>query len=75
MSISVVHCGAPPPIDNGYLESSGITYDSEALYRCDNGFNLNTSTPATCNRDGEWVGVPVCVRKSSFMSFIKENKD
>ena len=67
----MVHCGGPPAVDNGYLYNvtGGVTYQSEAFYHCNNGFNLNSVTPASCNKDGLWVDVPVCNRKSNIYMY------
>ena len=58
--VTAVHCGAPPPIENGYLNSTtGITFGTLATYICHDGYVMS-NTITSCTDNGEWSPLPVC---------------
>jgi len=58
--LSVVYCGVPETIENGYIVSTtGADYKANATYECNGGFTHSGHT-AMCNETGEWNNLPKC---------------
>ncbi|XP_035824571.1 uncharacterized protein LOC101861248 [Aplysia californica] len=56
------HCDIPPTVTNGYVESgTGVVYGSQVTYRCRNGYRLQGLGTVSCNINGLWDNVPICV--------------
>ena len=61
---TVIDCGQLPPPRNGRVILSGTDFGSEAVYGCQDGFNLVGFELRTCQADGTWSGeAPRCVRE------------
>ena len=62
---TVVDCGVIGAPENGEITLNGTTFDSEATYECDEGFELVGNVTRTCEATGNWSGEePVCERKT-----------
>ena len=58
--IVTVNCGPPPVFPNGTVSYQNTTEESEAHYRCYDGFTLEGEMTAVCRVDGRWSSTPVC---------------
>lgn len=60
--VSVVHCGFPPQIQNGFVKDirGNSTYNGTATYQCYSGFNIVGPSNVTCGADGKWSRTPAC---------------
>lgn len=62
------YCGPVPQIDNGFaINSTGVTYNQTATYRCYNGFNLASGKQTetiSCLENGFWAKLPECFSTS-----------
>lgn len=67
-SIIAVDCGSPPSILNSIADYSATTFQSEALYTCDNGFEFSSGTETfsrMCEATAVWSDLnnaPSCER-------------
>ena len=61
-SISVIDCGFPEFLENGFVTHSDTLYGAEASYWCRRGFRLiNGDSSQKCTRAGVWSGrKPIC---------------
>ena len=60
-TIDCIDCGPLEPPINGFLEIEDTVFDSEALYGCDEGYDLIGEETRNCTIDGTWTGEdPVC---------------
>lgn len=61
----VADCGPLDDFDNGLVNTeSGTTYNSVALYTCNEGYLLNGRARRTCLPSGEWaLFTSSCIRK------------
>ena len=63
----VVDCGNPPSILNGNIDVSGTTFQQQAIYSCNSGYELNDGSSTVireCQANGIWSGeTPQCTRK------------
>ncbi|XP_070563038.1 LOW QUALITY PROTEIN: sushi, von Willebrand factor type A, EGF and pentraxin domain-containing protein 1-like [Ptychodera flava] len=58
---NIVSCGLPPDvIHSTYDDTSGHTYNSVAVYKCDTGYNLIGNSSINCKENGQWAAPPVC---------------
>lgn len=64
-SSTVVMCPTLPNPTNGAVEyNPGTSYQSEARFSCDNGYQLNDDSSLICEASGAWSGSsPVCESK------------
>ena len=62
------YCGPVPQIDNGFaINSTGVTFNQTATYKCYNGFNLATgrhTETIACLETGQWGKLPECYSTS-----------
>ena len=60
--ISVIDCGFPEFLENGFVTHSDTLYGAEASYWCRRGFRLiNGDSSQKCTRAGVWSGrKPIC---------------
>ena len=64
----VVDCGRLPPPTNGDIMLGETTFGSEALYSCEEGFELTGSRIRTCMADGQWsASEPTCEPASKYL--------
>lgn len=59
----VVHCGAPPSLDNGLIVNvTSLYYDGVASFACLSGFQFvdATNTKAVCQETGAWTSPSTC---------------
>ena len=74
LNCSVVDCGRPPSVENGYVSiPNGTTFGDTVLYGCDSGYFQPGSVTNTrmCQADGTWSGVvPPCLSKYAFTEKI-----
>ena len=62
--VTVVQCGVPDEINNGYIKSvTNTSYGGMAEYECNDGFAKNHMNPSVCGADGNWQDVPLCTCK------------
>jgi len=69
MSCSVVDCGTPSTISNGDVIYSSTTYEADATYFCNDGYNMTNPAALVrfCTQYGYWSGsLPVCLCKSEY---------
>ncbi|XP_063401402.1 sushi, von Willebrand factor type A, EGF and pentraxin domain-containing protein 1-like [Mytilus trossulus] len=60
-SCEEIRCQEPLTITNGFLSTTGMTYNSVASFECNMGFQLNGNRELTCTKSGEWSGqYPSC---------------
>lgn len=57
-----VDCGDPTPM-NGLLSTGVTTYGSVLTVSCEDGYDLSGPSQITCQTDGSWTDIPVCVAK------------
>jgi len=63
----IKECPAPPAIENGQIDDTGVTYEYNAVvkYSCDVGFKLSrgdsNSLSVRCDETATWVDVPTCM--------------
>ena len=64
----VITCGSPPTLTDGSVDtSSGTTYQSVAVYQCNEGYTLQGQAIIACQEDGTWSGTtPTCACESSY---------
>lgn len=56
-----VNCGAPPKPENGSVDASSTTFESQATYACDPNFGMVGDETRTCQANGTWSGsAPTC---------------
>lgn len=73
-----VHCGAPPPIANGSVDTNEAAYPSAATYRCHEGYSFELGDPLaqvlsrSCLSSGEFAAVPVGYANEGGMLECKE---
>ena len=62
---AVVDCMDPLAPTNGTVDTSrGTTYQSVAVYQCDEGYTLQGQSITACLENGTWSGpTPTCVRE------------
>ena len=49
-------CGAPPDVDNATHHDTNYTYQSVAVYTCNDGYQRNNGSGIkSCSCDGIWV--------------------
>ncbi|GFO02092.1 neurogenic locus notch homolog protein 1, partial [Plakobranchus ocellatus] len=57
----VAYCGAPTPVDNGFIEEVfSVTYGGQAVHSCFDGFTLAGNAQITCLANGTWSAAPRC---------------
>ena len=64
-----VDCGSlePPPNGSITLDNDRTTFNSSAVYKCNEGFHLNGSANRMCKSNGQWSGSePICERNCEF---------
>jgi hypothetical protein len=58
---TIVDCLALTAPTNGSVNVTTTTYNSTATYSCSTGYNISSTTPRTCQANGEWSGTaPTC---------------
>ena len=56
-----VQCGNPPLILNGKIQYNTTTFQSNATYMCNPGYNLTGNNIIRCSANGLWAGgLPTC---------------
>ena len=62
---AVVDCMNPPALASGSVDTSrGTTYQSVAVYQCDEGYTLQGQAITACLENGTWSGpTPTCARE------------
>ncbi|KAK2168007.1 hypothetical protein LSH36_21g02014 [Paralvinella palmiformis] len=62
---TVVDCGLPGPLYNGYLEIEGTTYKSKITFKCNGRTTFEgVGIETRCLQNGSWsVGIPKCWKK------------
>ena len=62
---TTVDCMDPPALASGSVDTSrGTTYQSVAVYQCDEGYTLQGQTITACLENGTWSGpTPTCARE------------
>ena len=62
---AVVDCMDPPALASGSVDTSrGTTYQSVAVYQCDEGYTLQGQAITACLENGTWSGpTPTCARE------------
>ena len=66
---TVVDCGSLEALPNGSitLDNGRTTFNSCAVYKCNEGFHLNGSANRMCKSNGQWSGSePICERNCEF---------
>lgn len=62
---TAVDCGSLSAPENGEIQLGTTTFGSTAIYSCNVGFNLVSTSRRVCTETGDWSGnAPVCQRKS-----------
>ena len=65
--ITAIDCGLPPDVTNGQVTFSSTTFNSQATYQCNSGYEFSSGVATitrTCQMDESWSGtIPVCERK------------
>ena len=77
---TVVSCGPPRMISNGFISSStGTTLNETTIYACDSGYTLSRTgggtfysdyrygdgSVITCQASGKWETPPVCLQRGT----------
>ena len=57
---SGIDCGNPDAPMNGLVEFNETTYQSVAVYSCNEGFILEGDRATTCNLAGQWIANTTC---------------
>ncbi|KAH3700409.1 hypothetical protein DPMN_075385 [Dreissena polymorpha] len=58
----ITDCGALMSPTSGVVEYEQSTYGSQAVYKCNRGFNPDSGVVRTCQDTGKWSGLPpVCI--------------
>uniref|UniRef100_A0A0K0DVD5 C-type lectin domain-containing protein n=1 Tax=Strongyloides stercoralis TaxID=6248 RepID=A0A0K0DVD5_STRER len=64
-----IDCGIPPTIANGIFQVNGNTFNSSAIYKCNENFQLMGHSQITCTESGTWQPQPpICLDPTSFKS-------
>ncbi|XP_064386598.1 sushi, von Willebrand factor type A, EGF and pentraxin domain-containing protein 1-like isoform X2 [Halichondria panicea] len=53
---TIVSCGLPPLVANGSCVHSGFTFEENAIYNCDNGYNISGTSTISCQANGRRMG-------------------
>ena len=55
-------CGSLTTSENGMMTSTGTTYNSSAVFVCNDGYDMNGTNTTSCQADGNWTtSEPTCV--------------
>ena len=71
MTVSVVDCGVPPPLDNGRLSETSpanTTAGSNVTYVCDDGYEFEegSAISRTCLESGDWSNEDItCIKDNT----------
>ena len=66
-SMPILGCGIPDEPKNGRARYSTTMIGDEAIYICDENYELKGDSTRRCQRNGLWSGsVPVCECKSTY---------
>ncbi|XP_042551824.1 sushi, von Willebrand factor type A, EGF and pentraxin domain-containing protein 1 [Dipodomys spectabilis] len=60
-SCSAIHCNAPQPIENGFVEGADYRYGAMIIYSCFPGFQVSGHAMQTCEESGWSSSIPTCV--------------
>ena len=59
-----IDCGSLDPPLNGFLDINDTSFQSMAIYSCENGYNLIGESQRTCTINATWSGEdPICQGK------------
>ena len=60
----VVHCSDLEELPNGHITGNGTSYQSTALYECNEGYLLIGTALVSCQATGQWTStIPTCASK------------
>lgn len=62
--ITVIDCGKPGPLYNGWIENleAGTGLGASIIFRCHEGMTLQGNTSSVCQLDGTWrYPLPLCL--------------
>ena len=65
----------PPALPSGSVDTSrGTTYQSVAVYQCDEGYTLQGQAIAACLENGTWSGpTPTCAREWTTQTGLEQD--
>ena len=70
--ISAVECPALKNPTNGTVTYDERVYPNEAVYECENGFELSGGATRKCQIDGDWSGdAPACEPESKGVDYCE----
>ncbi|KAM4876293.1 sushi, von Willebrand factor type A, EGF and pentraxin domain-containing protein 1 [Thomomys bottae] len=57
-----IHCGVPPPLENGFYSAEDFYAGSTVTYQCNPGYYLLGDSRMFCTDNGSWNGIsPLCL--------------
>ena len=69
-SFSVVNCGDPGSLANGFRIGDKFTYGESVVFDCNAGYKLHGSIVRKCEANGQWSGTVVsCVGECERFSY------